>query len=126
MTLRNAKGSDQGAQAQSELLDADKPSGGRREAQGMRIERNRSQSAPQWPQPKAAKALSDLAALWDSHPVKQANESGELAWRVTIPSKRGDKRVTWRKFASRAGALVEARLLHTRGIIGARVEGPQS
>jgi hypothetical protein len=46
-------------------------------------------------------------------------------WAVIVRGKRGGQ-ITWRRFASRAGALAELRLLHGRGVKSAYVEGPQS
>ena len=47
-----------------------------------------------------------------------------LPWRVTIRSRKGNRRIVWRCFISRAGAAAETRLLHSRGIPHAAVEGP--
>ena len=54
---------------------------------------------------------------------KLQTSAKDTPFAVTIKSKRG--RVTWRRFASRAGALAELRLLHAKGIEHARVEGPR-
>ena len=53
------------------------------------------------------------------------DEDSSTLWRVVIASRTG-RRIVWRRFGSRAGALAEARLLHARGIGHAIVEGPTS
>jgi hypothetical protein len=54
---------------------------------------------------------------------EQEDSTSPTPWRVVVTSRRG-REITWQRFASRAGALAEVRLLHVRGVAHARAEGP--
>jgi hypothetical protein len=41
-----------------------KPTGGRREVQGMRADRNACQPGPRWPEARQAQAFRNLEAVW--------------------------------------------------------------
>jgi len=53
---------------------------------------------------------------------RSCDSSTTAPYVITIVSRKG-RRVTWRRFATRSGALVELRLLHARGIERALTEG---